>query len=241
MTFPLIHLASVVMAAGAGDPAGGAALDQIVIANVMAIAASGLLAWLVLGHRSGQRPYLGRAAAWSERLTGLPGWAALPSILATGSLLVALLGMYWDISLHIDQGRDPGPLANPAHYLILAGLFGIFCAGFVAMALPLERPGPTAVRINSGWYAPLGGVLITLCGFFALLGFPLDDIWHRIFGQDVTLWGLTHLMLFGGASLTLIGQAILLAEGMRHRGVSVDRLRDNQFVVALRRVGLMGG
>ena len=48
--------------------------------------------------------------------------------------------MYWDISLHIDNGRDAGPLANPAHYFILAGLFGIFTAGFLAMVLPLERP-----------------------------------------------------------------------------------------------------
>ena len=240
MTFPLTPLASVVVTAATSDPAGGAAIGQILIANLMAIAASGLLAWLVLGHRNGSRPYLGRAAAWSERLTGLPGWAALPSMLATGSLLVALFGMYWDISLHIDQGRDPGPLANPAHYLILAGLFGIFCAGFIAMALPLKRPGPTAVRINSGWYAPLGGVLITLCAFFALLGFPLDDIWHRIFGQDVTLWGPTHLMLFGGASLTLIGQAVLLVEGVRARPRE-EREKSAPLIVALRRVGLMGG
>src|SRR6476469_9525096 len=128
--------------------------------------------------------------------------------------------MYWDISLHIGQGRDPGPLANPAHYFILAGLFGIFSAGWLAMAMPKEkeRPGPTAVRIGSDWYAPLGGVLICACGFFALLGFPLDDMWHRLFGQDVTLWGPTHLMLIGGASLTLIGQAVLLVEGMRAAG-----------------------
>ena len=26
------------------------------------------------------------------------------------------------------------------------------------------------------------------CGMYALIGFPLDDVWHRIFGQDVTLW-----------------------------------------------------
>jgi hypothetical protein len=48
-------------------------------------------------------------------------------------------------------------------------------------------------------------------------------------------------MLFGGAGLTLIGQAILLAEGMRFRGITTDRLRDSQFLVATRRVGLMGG
>ena len=48
--------------------------------------------------------------------------------------------MYWDIALHIGVGRDEGPLANPAHYFILAGLFGIFTAGFFAMVLPKEQP-----------------------------------------------------------------------------------------------------
>ena len=43
-------------------------------------------------------------------------------------------------------------------------------------------------------------MLICACGAFALIGFPLDDIWHRLFGQDVTLWGPTHLMLIGGAA-----------------------------------------
>ena len=41
--------------------------------------------------------------------------------------------------------------------------------------------------------------MLFACASFSLLGFPLDDGWHRIFGQDVTLWGPTHLMLIGGA------------------------------------------
>jgi hypothetical protein len=148
--------------------------------------------------------------------------------------------MYWDISLHIDVGRDPGPLANPAHYLILAGLFGIFSAGYFAVCLPLERPGPAAVRLVGNWSAPVGGLLIAACGAFALVGFPLDDIWHRLFGQDVTLWGPTHLMLIGGASMTLIGQAVLLVEGMRARA-SARADAEPAAIVRLRRVGLMGG
>ena len=149
-----------------------------------------------------------------------PTWVALPSAVGTVSLITALLGMYWDISLHIDQGRDPGPLANPAHYLILFGLFGIFAAGFLSMAIPKEKPCPTAIRLYSGWYAPLGGFLMTAAGGFALIGFPLDDVWHRLFGQDVTLWGPTHLMLIGGASVSLIGQGVLLAEGARARAAA---------------------
>src|SRR4051794_14308596 len=221
-------------------PAGGAALDQVAIASVMALALGGFVVWLGAGHRSGRVRYLGRAAAWSERITGLPGWAALPSLVSAASLLVALLGMYWDISFHIDAGRDPGPLANPAHYLILFGLFGIFTAGYFAVSLPEGRPGPAAVHLVGNWYAPIGGLLIAICGAFGLLGFPLDDLWHRLFGQDVTLWDPTHLMMIGGAGMTLIGQGVLLAEGMRARAPA-ERRKDAPLVVGIRRTALMGG
>jgi hypothetical protein len=228
-----------------GEPAGGAALDQVAIATGAALVLSAAISWLGMGHRSGRVPYLGRAADLTERVSGLPGWAALPSALAAASLLVALLGMYWDISLHIDAGRDAGPLANPAHYLILAGLFGVFSAGYFAICLPKERPGPAAVHITGDWYAPVGGLLIAACGAFALVGFPLDDLWHRLFGQDVTLWGPTHLMLIGGAGMTLIGQAVLLVEGMRARAsrgpASEPPPTEPALIVRLRRVGLMGG
>src|SRR3954471_8589403 len=242
----LSHVLAAATPTAASEPAGGAALDQVAIATGMAGIATAVLLAGIFGYRKGHRgglfgTALRRAAAFSERVSGLPAWAGLPLGVGGGSLMIALLGMYWDISLHIDQGRDPGPLANPAHYLILIGLYGVFAAGCLALALPEEKPGPAALRLTRDWYVPVGGVLTAACGGFALLGFPLDDIWHRLFGQDVTLWGPTHLMLFGGAGLTLIGQAILLAEGMRFRGVTTDRLRDSQFLVALRRVGLMGG
>jgi hypothetical protein len=200
---------------GAPPPAGGAELGQIVIASVAAALLTAALLYFGFGHRSGRVALLGRWAAWAERRSGLPGWTALPAGLATASLIVALVGMYWDISLHIDNGRDAGPLANPAHYFILAGLFGIFTAGFVAMVLPRERPSAVAVRLGRDWWAPLGGVLICACGAFSLIGFPLDDVWHRLFGQDVTLWGPTHLMLIGGAAMTLVGIAVLTVEGRR--------------------------
>ncbi|MEA2125836.1 MAG: hypothetical protein QOI80_2618, partial [Solirubrobacteraceae bacterium] len=201
------------------EPAGGAATKEIVIATAMAAVVTTALLVLCAGHRSGRVKVLGWGADLAAKVSGLPRWAALPLGLGGGALHIALLGMYWDISLHIDQGRDPGPLANPAHYLILIGLFGIFAAGVIAIALPEagERPGLRSVRIAEDWHAPVGGILMAACGGFALIGFPLDDMWHRLFGQDVTLWGPTHLMLIGGAGMTLIGQAVLTAEGMTAR------------------------
>src|SRR5215212_3445266 len=205
----------IAQAAASSPPAGGAAIGQIVIATAGAVIVTAVLLWLGMGHRSGKVALLSRVGAFSERVSGLPAWAAIPAATITGSLLIALFGMLWDISLHIAQGRDEGPLANPAHYFILAGLFGIFASGFLSMALPKDKPSDAAVRISKDWYAPLGGVLITAAGAFALIGFPLDDVWHRLFGQDVTLWGPTHLMLIGGASMTLIGLAVLIVEARR--------------------------
>ncbi len=226
-------------------PAAGAELGQVIGATGAAMLATAALLWLGWAHRTGRTDLLRRAARFAARDTGFAPWAALPSLIAAGSLLVALLGMYWDISLHIDDGRDAGPLANPAHYLILAGLYGIFAAGFLAIVLPEGKPSSRAIKISGDWYAPLGGVAMLAASAFALVGFPLDDVWHRIFGQDVTLWGPTHLMLIGGAGLTLIGSAILIVEG---RGESaeqapsprlLDRLVAN--VARYRRFFAMGG
>jgi hypothetical protein len=227
--------------AAAAPPAGGAEIGQIVIATTAATIVTCALLYLGLGHRSGRVQVLQRLADFGERRSGLPGWVAFPSAVATTSLLTALFGMYWDISLHIDNGRDAGPLANPAHYFILLGLFGIFSAGFFAMVLPKERPSTVAVRIGRDWWAPLGGVLICACGAFSLIGFPLDDIWHRLFGQDVTLWGPTHLMLIGGAAMTLVGIAVLSVEGLRANADAETPVEELLHTKMARAVALTGG
>src|SRR4051812_8761914 len=236
----MLNMVNTLLAAS--KPAGGAAIDQIIIATAGAMLVTTVLLVVGFGHRSGRVPVLERLGAFSERVSGLPGWAALPSGLAAGALITAVFGMYWDIAFHIDNGRDPGPLANPAHYFILAGLFGIFASGFLAMVMPKDKkPSSSAIEISPTWYAPLGGVLICACGAFALIGFPLDDVWHRLFGQDVTLWGPTHLMLIGGASMTLIGLAVLLTEGLRASTTRSDSTRETPWAFQARRVALTGG
>ncbi|RBY87021.1 hypothetical protein [Blastococcus sp. TF02A-26] len=211
---------STVLAADS-RPAGGAALGEVALATGIGVALTVVLLGLVFLHRTRRTTVLSRVGGRLGRATGVPDWVALPTILTTLSLLVALLGMLWDISLHIGVGRDEGPLANPAHYLILFGLFGVFAAGVLACAMPLdEKPGPAAVHFIRGWDVPVGGILLGAAGFYALLGFPLDDVWHRLFGQDVTLWGPTHLMLITGAGLSIVGLLILEMEG--HGGASTD-------------------
>ena len=138
-------------------PAGGAAIGEVVGATAGAVIPTALL-FGSARHR--------RAAKCSSRAADPPPHLRPPGLgraavgIASVSLLVALFGMYWDISLHIDEGRDEGPLANPAHYFILIGLFGIFAAGFLAIVLPREKPSRAPWRSAATGTRRVGGVLI---------------------------------------------------------------------------------
>ena len=196
-------------------PAGGAALDQVIGLSIAAAIVTSLLLVIAWQHRTHRIEWFNNLGEKLGGELGSPGWVAIPTMFVGSSLIVALLGFLWDVSLHAGRGRDAGPLANPAHYLILYGLFALFIAGMSAVVYPRDgmKPGIASVRITRQWYAPVSGILIAACGLYALIGFPLDDVWHRIFGQDVTLWGPTHLMLIGGAGMSTGGIILLVREG----------------------------
>ena len=140
------------MSGAASPPAGGAAIGQVVGATLGVTLASLALLWVFSAHRSGRITWLARAGARAEAMAHVPAWAALPGLTLGVSLLLAVFGMYWDISIHIDNGRDAGPLANPAHYFILVGLFGVFFSGVLSAALPSSGPGrrPAGCRTAGG-------------------------------------------------------------------------------------------
>ncbi|OSC32136.1 hypothetical protein B8W69_02215 [Mycobacterium vulneris] len=202
-------------------PARGAGLNQVIGLSIAAVVITLLLLWVGYAHRTHRIHWLTRVADKVGDKFHRPGWVALPVLVFTTSIICALFGFIWDVSWHIGNGRDPGPLANPAHYFIIIGLFGIFLGGMTAVVLPFDQPGPAAVRITRNWHAPVGGVLMAGCGLYAMVGFPLDDIWHRIFGQDVTLWGPTHLMMIGGACFSLFAVLMLEREGEAAEGEDV--------------------
>ena len=215
-------------------PAGGAPTKDLVPATILAVIGLAVFGWTAVRYRRGGAVPLRKFAAWSSSISGLPEWAALPTGFAGTSLIIAVFGFYWDVSTHIDNGRDEGPFANPAHFFILAGLIGIAIGGYLAVLLGSKSSTPAGVRIAEDWNVPVGGVLLLLCGAIALAGFPLDDVWHRLFGQDVTLWGPTHVQMIGGASLATLAVWALLREarvgkrsiGRPDRQMLIVRFRD---------------
>lgn len=203
-----------ILVAAEPAPVGGAALDQVLGLSIGTAVVTAVLCWIAWAHRTHRIDWIENTGEALRRRTGEPGWASIPSLFVASSLVIALLGFLWDVAYHAGRGRDEGPLANPAHYLILYGLFALFVAGMTAIVYTRDgrRPGIASVRITRRWYAPVSGLFIAACGLYALIGFPLDDVWHRIFGQDVTLWGPTHLMLIGGAGLSTAGIVLLHRE-----------------------------
>ena len=200
--------------AGVDEPApvGGAAAEEVIGSAIVAFAAIGLVVALGIGHR--RRQLLAPIVKLVERRTGLPAWCALPLPIVGAGLVTAVWGYYWDVSWHIDRGRDPGAFANPAHWFIILGLDLVVFGALLSVILGDGR-SPSSVRLTEKWSVPAGSVLLSVCALVSITGFPLDDIWHRLFGQDVTAWGPTHIQLIFGASLTTLGSWALLVEASR--------------------------
>ena len=177
--------------------------------------------------RHGRVTFLGLLAERVGDLDRTPRWAAMSPALQTGSLLLCGFGVWWDIAVHIDFGRDEGPFGTPAHYPIFLGLLGIMVSGVVSAVLAREPLPRGSLRLTRHWRVPPSAAFVILCSTFSLAGFPLDDVWHRIFGVDVTLWGPTHLLMIGGAVISMLSLLLLRAEtaqvaGPRRRHALLD-------------------
>ncbi|MGX6448843.1 hypothetical protein ACVU7I_12365, partial [Patulibacter sp. S7RM1-6] len=211
-------LVPLAQASNAGD---GAPIGQIAVVGLATTLVTVLVLGLVARYRAGGARPLRALAAAAEDGLGLPGWAAVPAIAGIAFGACALFGVTWDVALHLDQGRDEGPLGTLAHYPILVGLLGLFQAGLLAVGMAPARRAESsrvALRIRGLWPVPLSAALMLAASAMAFLGFPLDDGWHRMFGQDVTLWGPTHVMMIACAVLGVIAAILLLVEGARVAG-----------------------
>ena len=151
-----------------------------------------------------------RAVATLSRLTGLPAWCATAVAISLWSLVVAMVGFSWDVAWHADLGRDRA-LFTPPHVLILVGLAGIGAAALASVVLATIDRARVGVRVGR-FRLPWSSLPMGLMAIGALIGFPLDDYWHAVYGIDVTMWSPTHLLMIGGASLTPIAAWLMLAE-----------------------------
>jgi hypothetical protein len=129
--------------------------------------------------------------------------------------LLAGWGVQWDIQWHVRIGRDSFWI--PPHVMTYTGVTLIVLASLGVLALDTLRQ-LRAGRAPRGTERVLGlsgtpGFLLASCGIaLTVLAAPIDDLWHRLFGIDVTLWSPPHLLGLLGVTINTVGCALIARE-----------------------------
>jgi hypothetical protein len=145
-----------------------------------------------------------------QRITGYPGWSMAGVLSGLVMLLVVVIGFYWDVAWHIDNGRDQ-ELFTPSHVMILVGLGGLIYAAGIAVLFASIEKAQTAMR----WgflHVPWSAVLLVALGLGGVTAFGFDALWHEAYGVDVTLWSPPHIQLVVSGSLGTIALWLMLHE-----------------------------
>lgn len=148
-----------------------------------------------------------------RRSTGYPGWAMAGALSGLLILLVAAMGLYWDVAWHIDLGRDE-LLLNPSHTMIVLGLGGLMYAAAIAVTFATLDKAEVGFKYK-GLTIPWSAVPLFVLGLGGLAAFPFDELWHQAYGLDVTLWSPTHLQLLTGGGLATLAVWLMVAEGSK--------------------------
>jgi hypothetical protein len=197
------------------DGAGSELASWGPLVSLLVVFAAILLALAAFGRSGGNvesraAAFLLRTPNALQRLTKVPGWAAATVGLSLYGLLVAGEGFYSDVAWHITLGRDKALFTAP-HTSIVLGLGFIFLAGLVGVGYASLQQVETTLR----WKAvriPWSTLPLLALGGAALIGFPLDEIWHQTYGVDVTMWSPTHMLMILGASFSGLASWLVLAE-----------------------------
>ena len=100
--------------------------------------------------------------------------------------------------------------------IVVLGAFGVLAIDTLRRLVSGREPaGPDrifGISGTPGFHLAAWGIALTV------LAAPIDDLWHRLFGLDVTLWSPPHL-------LGLLGFAI----NAMHRLRPVGRLTGNLY------------
>ncbi len=216
---------------GAGVMGGSAEADWGPVVVLLAIVALVLVVLWTRGaagdHPNAAARVLLRGPNALARLTGLPAWAAVSVVGVHGGLLVAGYGFYTDVAYHVAYGRDEILFTAP-HTAIFVGLCMIAAAAVVGIATAHLSGARVGTRL-SGIRVPWSLLPLLILGTAAVLGFPIDELWHAQYGVDVTMWSPPHMLMIMGAALSGIAAWLVLAEA----GVGA---RDSRRALALHAV-----
>jgi len=130
------------------------------------------------------------------------------SFILLSFLLITTIGAVWDIWSH--NADQPETFWTPSHAMIYLSVAG---AGLTTLGVVIYE----CIKIGS--FSPkripnVKGLALAGSGsVFQLLAGVSDEIYHSLFGFDVTMWSPPHVAVLYGAVLTLLGIFELKIEG----------------------------
>lgn len=128
--------------------------------------------------------------------------------------LVGAWGLTWDIQWHLQIGRDSFWI--PPHLMMYSGVTAAFIVAFGVLALETwhargGRPRPGTLRV-AGLVGTRGVHLAAWGVALVILAAPIDEVWHRLFGIDITLWSPPHLLALVGSVVNTLGTLAIALE-----------------------------
>ena len=136
---------------------------------------------------------------------------------ALWGLLVAKLiggwGVQWDIQWHVRIGRDSFWIAPHVMTYASVALSVLLSFGILGLTT-LRGPALSSPRTTRflglvgtrGFHLAAWGIALTV------LAAPIDDLWHRLFGVDVTLWSPPHLLGLLGSAVNTAACLVIARE-----------------------------
>jgi hypothetical protein len=123
-------------------------------------------------------------------------------------------GLRWDIQWHLRIGRDSFWIAPHVMTYASVALVVLLSFGLLAVETARRRSGPVSPPMMRmlGLVGTRGAHLAAWGIAFTVLAAPIDDLWHRLFGIDVTLWSPPHLLGLAGAAINSLGCLVLARE-----------------------------
>ncbi len=131
--------------------------------------------------------------------------------------LLNFFGGNWDIQWHVAVGRDS--LWIPPHLMVLAAFSAgsLIVLSMIAYETYLKRQGAALKGVvRLGFLSATPAFYGILFGYSAaLLSGVFDEMWHRTFGIDATLWSPPHLCIMAATTLVDLSLLVGIANSAR--------------------------